>query len=97
MRSKIFEFHLLMLKEASNVFRSVQQHGSRCNEVIYHAEARCLSREKVLERVFNLRQKLRTFLAQRGHPLAINFKGTFWLYLNLNFCLASCSPLQMRI
>jgi len=35
MRSKIFEFHLLMLKEATNVFRSVQQHGSRRNEVIY--------------------------------------------------------------
>jgi len=63
MRSKNFEFHLLMLKEVSNVFRSVKQHGSRRNEVMYHAEARCLSREKVLERVFQLRQKLRAFLA----------------------------------
>jgi len=81
-----------MLKEASNVYRSVQQHGSRRNEVIYHAEARCLSREKVLERVFQLRQKLRAFIAQKGHALSINFKGSFWLYLNLNSLLCIVQP-----
>ena len=81
-----------MLKEASNVFRSVQRQGSRRNEVICHAEARCLSREKVLEPVFQLRQKLRVFLAQKGHPLSINFQGNFWLYLNLNSLLCIVQP-----
>ena len=38
-KSKSCEFHLLTLKEPSNVFRSVQRRGIRRNEVIYHAEA----------------------------------------------------------
>jgi len=81
-----------MLKQASNIFRSVQRRGSRRNEVIYHAEARCLSGEKVLERVFQLRKKLRVFLAQKGHPLSISFQGNFWLYLNLNSLLCIVQP-----
>ena len=85
-------FHLLTLKEASNVFWSVQRHGSRRNKIIYHAEAWCLSRVKVLERVFQLRQKLRIFLDQKGHPLSINFQGNFWLYLNLNSLLCIVQP-----
>jgi len=52
-------------KEASNVFRSVQRHDSRHNEVIFDAEERWLSRGNVLERVFQLWQELRVFLAQR--------------------------------
>jgi len=47
-----------------NVFRSVQRHSSRHNEVIFHAEARCSSRE-VLQRVFQLWQELQVWLAQR--------------------------------
>jgi len=49
------EFHPLILKEASNVSRSVQRHGTRRSEVIYHAEAHWLPRGKVLEWVFQLR------------------------------------------
>jgi len=48
-----------------NVFRSVQRHSSRHNEVIFHAEARWLSRGKVLQRVFQLWQELPVRLAQR--------------------------------
>jgi len=70
----------------------VQRHGNRRNEIIYHAEARCLSREKVIERVFQLRQKLRAFLARKGHPLSINFQGNFWFYLNLNSLLCIVQP-----
>ena len=85
MRAKNCEFHLFTLKEASNVFWSVQRHGSRRNAFIYHAEAWCLSRVKVLERVFQLRQKLRAFLAQKGHPLSINFQGNFWALFESEF------------
>ena len=85
MRSKNCEFHLLTLKQASNVFWRVQRHGSRRNEIIYHAEAQFLSREKVLERVFQLRQKLRAFLAQKGHPLSINFQGNIWALFESEF------------
>ena len=81
-----------MLKQASNVFRNVQRRGSRRNEVICHAEARCLSGEKVLERVFQMRKTWRVFLAQKGHPLSINFQGNFWLYSNLNPLLCIVQP-----
>jgi len=40
--------------------------------------------EEVLERVFQLWQELRVFLAQQGYPISINFQGNFWLCLNLN-------------
>jgi len=42
--------------------------------------------------VFQLRQKLRANLAQKEHPLSINFKGTFWLYMNLNYLLCIVQP-----
>ena len=62
----------------------MQRHDSRHNEIIFHAEARWLSMGKVLERVFQLWQELRVFLAQLGYPIPTNFQGNFWLYLNLN-------------
>ena len=62
----------------------MQRHDSRHNEVIFHAEARWLSRGKVLERVFQLWQELRVFLAQEEYQISTNFQGNFWLYLNLN-------------
>jgi len=76
------EIYPLTLKEASNVFRRVQRHDSRHNKVIFHAAARWLSRGKVLERVFQLWQKLRVFFAQQGYTISTNFRGNFWLYLN---------------
>jgi len=61
----------------------VQRHDSRHNKVIFHAAARRLSRGKVLERVFQLWQKLQVFFAQQGYTISTNFRGNFWLYLNL--------------
>ena len=46
----------------------------RHSEVIFHAEAHWLSREKVLERVFQPWQELRVYLAQQGYPIPINFQ-----------------------
>jgi len=82
--SKNREIHPLTIKEALNVFKSVQTHDSRHYEVILHPEARWLSRGKVLERVFQLWQELRVFLAQQRYPISTNFQSNFWLYLNLN-------------
>ena len=47
--------------------------------LLCHAEVRWLSREKVLKCVFQLRQELCVFLAQHKHPMAINFRDSFWL------------------
>ena len=41
---------------------------------------------------FSTAAKVAGFLAQKGHPLSINFKGTFWLYLNLNSLLCIVQP-----
>jgi len=82
--SKNWEIHPLTFKEASNVFESVQRHDSRHNDVVFRAEARWLSRGKLLERVFQLWQKLRVFLAQQGYAISIKFQGNFWLCLYLN-------------
>jgi len=62
--SKNGEINPLTFEEASNVFRSVQRHDSRHNGVIFHTEARWLSRGK--ERVFQLWQELRVFLARKN-------------------------------
>jgi len=64
---KFREIHPLAFKEESSVFRSVQRHDRRPDEVIFQVEARWLSRGKVLEPVFQLWQKLRVFLAQDSH------------------------------
>jgi len=57
------------LKEASKVFRSVQRHDSRHNQVKFHSEARWLSRGKVLERVRKAHSEI-----QIMHFLPINPK-----------------------
>jgi len=82
--SKNWEIHPLTFEEASDVFRSVQRHDSRHSEVIFHTEARWLSREKVLQRVLQLWQELRVFLARQEYPISTNFQSNFWIYLDLN-------------
>jgi len=74
------EFHPFTIKEASNIFRSVQRRVSRHNEVVYF-EALWLSRRKVSERVLQLRQELRDSLAQQGHAVCTNFEGNIFLTL----------------
>jgi len=83
MEVKNREIHPLTFKEA-NLFKRVQRHESRHNKIIFHAEARWLSRGNVLECVFQLWQELRDFLTQQGYSISTNFQGNVWLYLNLN-------------
>jgi len=65
----------------------VQGHDNRHNEVIFHAEARWLSRGKMLERVLQLWQDLRVFLAQQGYPISTNFSRQFLALLESEFSL----------
>ena len=62
----------------------MQRHDSRHNEVIFHAEARWLSRGKVVECVFQLWQEFAGFSCSKGYPISTDFQGNFWLCLNLN-------------
>jgi len=80
----IIEKFILSHSKKHRTFSEVCKDMIVDNEVIFHAEARWLSRGKVLERVFDLWQVLRVFLSQQGYPMSTDFQGTFWFYLNLN-------------
>ena len=47
--------------------------------LLYYAEVRCLSRGKVLNRVFQLRNELSAFLTLERHPMSANFEGIYRL------------------
>ena len=47
--------------------------------LLYNAEARWLSRGKVLKRVFQLRNELSAFITQERHQMSSNFEDIYWL------------------
>lgn len=65
---------------SSRIFRVVcDEMGSEHNQLLYHTEVRWLSRGRVLSRLFELREEVRIFFADKNNPLAEKFADPKWL------------------
>jgi hypothetical protein len=53
--------------------------GSKHTAVLFHSDARWLSRGKVLSRVFELREEIRVFFEEEGHALATIYNDEHFL------------------
>ncbi|XP_063766181.1 zinc finger BED domain-containing protein 5-like [Eleginops maclovinus] len=77
-----------------------EEMGSNHTAVLFHSEARWLSRGKVLSRVFELREEIRIFLEEEGHDLAVNYSDENFLtkvaYLSDMFQKLNELNLQMQ-
>ncbi|XP_040896345.1 zinc finger BED domain-containing protein 5 [Toxotes jaculatrix] len=77
-----------------------EEMGSHHTAVLCHSEARWLSRGKVLSRIFELRDEIRTFLEEEGNELALKFNNNKFLmkvaYLSDMFQKLNELNLQMQ-
>ena len=53
--------------------------GSKHSSILLHTEVRWLSREKIVERVFELREKLSIFLLEHNADLALLVADEIWI------------------
>ena len=53
--------------------------GSISKKLILHSKVRWPSREKVLSRVFKLREQLETYYTEQGNQKAAKFRDILWL------------------
>lgn len=77
-----------------------EEMGSDHTAVLFHSEARWLSRGKVLSRVFELRDEIRIFLEEEGNELGLKFSNNNFLikvaYLSDMFQKLNELNLQMQ-
>ena len=66
-------------------------------KLLHHAEIRWLSREKVLKRVFQLRNELSAFLTQEKHTLVANFEDIIWLATSFYLTVVFKSTNQLNL
>lgn len=64
----------------ARLFRSLCEHmGAEHTQLLLHTEVRWLSRGKILNRLFELRSEVRTFLRDHGSPHVTLFEDMHWL------------------
>ena len=84
--------------KSARVFQKLcEELDSENVNVLLHTEVRCLSRGKVLTRVFKLRREILVFLAEKNHGYATNFLDHEWspnwhIWLQYSICCPYSTP-----